>query len=540
MFGCLIKARKCRVIHMKPHDAFKDTSRLLFGTEIGELEDFSAYLGEFVLPCQKRKSCLSGKDVLISHDFYPSGAKFISHEEMNQLKFEPLNTNDIKDIDSLLSAVRERVVFCGNKVLGECENVKNVDNCVECSDIFEAHNVFHVRSSAFTSYVREADHVFGVGIHPLIKFSMRCTEGININRCFETYYSSVSSDCYFSYNISNSADCMFCFNARSSRRMIGNVQLERDKYSELKKKLLSEMADELRRKKKLFSMADLVNFDAGSGADTPANDEKGRCPAKVEQAFRKTTSLVLGKELGEIDDYAGWLTSRTLRIRKIIGAAGATYKVDGVPVIGKISAKKLVGAAEALRRGALKIRENDMASLESVKEATAKIAFATFEIIDGVADEVVDVPSMFGGSGIYRTWDTTHSKNCAYSSAAIESSYLFGGYLRLLDTHFAINCFDSTKLKACMECDSSYSLSASYFCHNSENLDNCMFCFNEKAKNYAIAGTEVGRQEYMRLRKILLDYMNKELSERKTCTLGIFSIKAAAFSRESGKFRPPE
>ncbi|MDD5337546.1 MAG: hypothetical protein PHS02_03630 [Candidatus ainarchaeum sp.] len=527
---------------MKPQEAFRETSRVLFGQEIGELTDFADYLGEFVLPCQNRKSFISGKDVLISHNFYPSSAKFISHDEMSLLgsKFTPLETKDIKDIDSLLSAVRERVVFCGNKVLGKCENVQNVDNCVECSDVFQVHNVFHVRNSAYTSYVREADHVFGVGVHPLINYSMRCLEGIHLMRCFESFYCSKASDCYYSFNCSNSTDCFFTFNQRSARRMIGNVQLDRDKYAELKKKLLSEMADELKRKKKLFSMADLVNYDVPPGeSDVEAANEPGRCPERVENAFRKTSSLMLGTELKNIDDYGPWLTERTLRWSKVLDSSGKpTYKVGGFPVVGKISSRKLVDAEEALKRGSLKIKEEDMKDLRTLMERSSKIAFVTFEIIDGLAEEVVDVPSIFVGSGIYRVWDTTNSKNCAYSSAAIESSFMFGGYLRVLDSHFSINCFDSTKLKTCFECDASYSLNASYFCHNSENLDNCMFCFNEKGKSYAIAGTEVGREEFMRLKKILLDHVNRELLTEKRTGLSIFSIKGTSFSLESRRLKP--
>ncbi|VVB98193.1 Uncharacterised protein [uncultured archaeon] len=515
---------------MKPHDAFKETSRVLLGTEIGELEDFRDYLGEFVLPCQRRKSFLSGKDVLISHDFYPQGAKFISHEEIGALnsKFGPLRTNEIKDIDSLLSAVKERVVFCGNKVLGECDNVRNVDNCVECSNVFEAHNVFHVRDSAYASYVREADHVFGVGVHPLIKYSMRCLEGINVNRCFECFYSSKLSDCYYSFNCVNCTDCMFTFNQRSASRMIGNVQLSREKYSELKAKLISEMAGELKRKKRLFSIADIANHDLGSAdAGKEVECESGKPPAKVEEAFRKTTSLVLGTELRNIDDYGPWLSGRILKVRKVQGAFGnPTYKVDGLPVVRNISAKKLVNAGEAMTLGAKKIElgEDENTSLSDIVSRASSIAFFTFEFTDGYHEAVVDVPTVFVGSNVYKLWDTTNSKYCGYTSAAIESSYMFGGYLRILDTHFSINCFDSTKLKGCFECDSSYSLSSSYFCHNSENLDNCMFCFNEKAKNYAIAGTEVGREEFMRLKKIVLEHITKQLAQGKKADLTIFSI----------------
>ena len=56
-----------------------------------------------------------------------------------------------------------------------------------------------------------------------------------------------------------------------------------------------------------------------------------------------------------------------------------------------------------------------------------------------------------------------------------------------------------------------------------------MFCFNAKSLRYAIGNTEIGREEYLRIRKILLDYVNKELDEKKGLGLGIFSVERIDF-----------
>jgi hypothetical protein len=62
------------------------------------------------------------------------------------------------------------------------------------------------------------------------------------------------------------------------------------------------------------------------------------------------------------------------------------------------------------------------------------------------------------------------------------------------------------------------------FCHNCENLQNSMFCFNTKNKNYAIGNVEVGREEYMRIKKMVLDEVNAELDKTGALKRSVFSF----------------
>ncbi|MCX6778422.1 MAG: hypothetical protein NT157_06085 [Candidatus Micrarchaeota archaeon] len=75
-----------------------------------------------------------------------------------------------------------------------------------------------------------------------------------------------------------------------------------------------------------------------------------------------------------------------------------------------------------------------------------------------------------------------------------------------------------------MEVDSSYSARDSYFCHNCENIESCIFCFNAKSMSYAICNTPVSREEYSRIKKMLLAYVNKELDEKNSLGLSIFNL----------------
>jgi hypothetical protein len=515
---------------MEINDAFKSTCKVLFGEEVGDLRDFHEYLSEMVVPsCRMEKSFVSGKDVIISGEHYPKGAKFISQDEMGALKFAPLNTNEIKDIDSLFMAVSERTVYCGNKLFGRNQNVSSVDNCVDCVGVSNSHNVFEVKYGAYLSYVRNSDFVFGLGPFPQCHFTMRSCEGIDVNRVFESYYCANISDAYYTFNCVGCANILFSFNLRSKSNCIGNLELPKDRFNSLKKKLLSEMADELKRKKRLFSIADIAYY----GRDRRKMPEEkvaydDPVPQKVEEAFRATTRIVLGHEHREIKGYGPWLLSKAMKIKKVKGAFGSpTFKVEGLPAIREIPADRLVTLQESVEcaKTHVEIAEGEEPSLQEMLALSSKCAYFSAEFVDGQNQNCVDTPSVFAGSNVYKIWDTTKSKNSAYSTGVIQSEHIFGGYLRILNSAFCINCFDVTDTKNSFEVDSTYTTKNAYFCHNCENMDNAMFCFNAKGLRYAVGNTEVGKEEYTRVKKMLLDYLNSELEKEKGLDVGIFCVK---------------
>jgi len=52
----------------------------------------------------------------------------------------------------------------------------------------------------------------------------------------------------FCHNCEGLSDCMFCFNVKNKRYAIGNVEVGREKYLEVKKRTLAEIAAKLERK----------------------------------------------------------------------------------------------------------------------------------------------------------------------------------------------------------------------------------------------------------------------------------------------------
>jgi hypothetical protein len=234
--------------------AWKSTTAVLFGSAMGELSEYEQYLkgaaiGETV------ESCFSGRKLWVASEQYGRQAKFFDYgTEQAKLAVQntkPLDINEIKDIDSIRDALKERFVYSGNKALGNSQMVENSDAVVDSNYVLNSSIIVRSEYVAYSYLMRENKHTFGSTSSGASSHIIRCFYNGMLNRCFECSASVGCSDCYFSYNLISCTDCLFTFNLRAKRHVVANVQLGRDEYAALKAKLVGEMAAELREKKRL-------------------------------------------------------------------------------------------------------------------------------------------------------------------------------------------------------------------------------------------------------------------------------------------------
>lgn len=519
---------------MKPSEKlnadFKRTCRLLFGEEVGELEEFVPYLKEPLFPYKLVSSSVSGKPVFISSPHYRDGAKYVSQDEIGSLNFPPLNINEIKDVDSLLEAANERAVYCGNKIFGKNINVNEVDNCTDCIEILHSQDITNTKYAGFCSVGRNSESIYGVSGFNKCSHLIRCVQCFvnGAARSFETHCSSGISDAYYTLNCSGCTNVMFSFNLRSKNYCIGNLQLSKERYEEIKKNLISEMVERLRKDRRLFSIADIFLQDmAGMKRDEIAKEEK--IPDFVKKEFASVTKLVLGKEHELSKNTAGWLSEKTADVRRVVGATGSpAYKAD-LPILKEIPASKLAPLNEAVEsadKQAIGIRQEEKLSLDEVAKRVSKTAVCTVEITEGQSQNNPITVSIFDSIDTYHSLWATRAKHSAFNTIVTESDYIFGGYMRVLYSGFSINCHSVTSLKNSFETDSSYKCSNCYFCHNCENVMEGLFCFNVKGLRYAVCNQQVTPEEYKRLKSMLLDYINAEVEKKGRLDVDVFSIRA--------------
>ena len=246
--------------------AWKSTSKILFGTDIGELNEFEPYLKGGVIG-KTVKSHFSGNPLWVASAQYEEHAKFFDfnaeQSKIAAIAAKPINIDKIKDIDSLLSETEERFIYSGNKTLGNSKYIEHSDAVVDSTGVLNSSIVVRGKYVAYSYLKRDVGYAFACTSSGESEYLIRCFYNNTLKRCFEACTSVGSADCYFVYNIIGCSDCLFTFNVRSKRHMIGNVQLTKEQYLPLKQKLISEIAEKLKSKKKLdYSIIDLVNGSA--------------------------------------------------------------------------------------------------------------------------------------------------------------------------------------------------------------------------------------------------------------------------------------
>jgi len=516
---------------------FKNTCRIVFGTEIGELPEFAPYLSEMLFPFSKAKSSLSGKEVVLTGHHYPPSAEYASQDElgMGAPAPKPLSINDIKDIDSLFEAASERAVYCGNKGFGTNMDVTMSDNAADCFNVHSCFDTYNLKNSAYCSIGRLSENLFGVSMfrgcsHLIRSFNCGGSQP-GAARSFETYMGLSLAECYYVFGCSGCSNCMFSFNLRNKSHCIGNLQLTKEKYFELKKKLVGEIAEILKKDKRIFSIADIV-----AGKDAQPEEVEMRyppAPPASQKAFASASKVVLGSE-HNVDKLAPWLMEKTLKRAKVAGYEGKMAFWVDLPVTKKIPHSRLAGLEVALASSGRTIRLEDGDELGKIAKKAAEIAVFTIERTDGNAINATETVIRMDCSNIHSLWGAVSSQNCAFSTLDTESKYIFGGFLRILHCDFCINCFNTTKCKNCLECDSCYTCRNCYFCHNCENVEEGILCFNLKGARYAILNQSVSKEEYMRVKKMLLDYMNSELEEKGKLERSIFALALPHLEAKKG------
>jgi len=511
---------------------WKSTCRVLLGGEVGELADFAGWLYDYNGPRRVEKSVKSGKPVVSYDGRYSKGARWISLDEVDFAKKPAtLDINSIKDIDSILQGISEQVIYAGNINLGNSTGIE------DSTTVMDSHFIYHCESSWASKHAAYTSHLIGeciFGGHCVSSnFLIRCNTILS-DRCFEAAKCDLCSGIYYSHGLSACHDCMFSFNLRAKRNCIGNLQLSKGKYAELKQKLVSEMREELKARHRLPHIIDLFKGEkpdyapmlrvlAARRPAAPSKTDKG----VIENAFTKTCGLIFGVPYKGIDRYAPWLKRNTRRFEECKSCA------SGLPLPNPDYADFLryprdrllsLGEAEAAAGGlALDEGELEKLCIPNAGRALSRIAYFSPELKTGNNANNIDCPIEIDCTDCYRSIINIGSKRCAYGWWPRNSEHLFG-FNRTRQSAFCINTFDSEKIQRCFEVSEARGCSDCYYCHNVENCTDSMFCFNAKNLKCAVGNVPLPREKYLEVKKRVLAQLNGELSKTDSIALSIFSL----------------
>jgi len=506
--------------------------RILLGGEVGELSDFAQWLYDYNGPRRVEKSIKTGKAIVSYDGRYSENARWISLDEADfALKPPSLGINSIKDIDSILQAIPELVVYAGNIHLGNSTGIEN------STTVMDSHFVYCSESAWASKYIAYTTHVIGEcvfgGNCVSSNFLIRCASFL-CDRCFEVSKCDMCTGIYYSHGLSSCHDCMFSFNLRGKSRRIGNLELSRDRYVALKEKLVGEMREKLSKDKRLPHISSLFNAEKtvygpmeAAYAKMPAAPAQKADPSVVENAFTQACQLIFGAPYKGLQKHAPWLMRNTRGFEH--GKSCASGKEVMIPVWGDfacLSRDRLLCLDEAEFIGeqlALSDREAGALSLANAPQALSKIAYFSPEVKTGNNANNIGCPIQLDCTDCYQSAVNIGSKRCAMGWWPRNSEHLFG-FNRVRQSAFCINTFDSEKIQRCFEVSEARSPTGFSSCHNIENCHDCMFCFNAKNLKYAVGNVELPREEYLAAKKKVLAELNAELSKTASISLSIFSL----------------
>ena len=519
--------------------AWKATCRVIFGSEIGELEGFREWLLSYDQPKAFHKSNFSGKNVAYPISDYDSRSSFISFDEIDfGRRFEPLGINDIKDIDSIVRAISERFSYAGGVVLGNSNFVEQSSSVVNANYVYGSTFVNDSNYVVYSRYVHFCECCFGFLGTEKSKYIIMGS-GSNLSRCFECHMAQELSDCYYCAKARNCADCLFCFGTENRRNLIGNTSLPKEKYLLLKSKLLSEISQMLKKDKRIFSLLDIIalaseekNNSSPASASGSKKEESFRQEA-LEDAFSKTTQVLFGKSLHGLPDYAKFL-QRHVPSNEVLDSAISGKRTIVCGYRAHLLSKYGINQRIATEGELLKIGMAELSalSLEKIRvDAVAlarllgPIAYINFEKDVGTNQNVKDSAVVFESSDCLHCSAAIRSRKCAYSFWPSESENIFGGYA-VFNSSFTMNVHDSTSVTRGFELDECRSCSDICFSHNCENVRDSMFCFNAKNLAYAVGNAPLPPADYRRIKSNITAQLAGELERTKALKWGIFNIGA--------------
>ncbi|MFA6530233.1 MAG: hypothetical protein WCT31_00750 [Candidatus Micrarchaeia archaeon] len=513
---------------------WKVISKIVLGEEVGELADFKKWLTGSSRAALERKSSVSGKNVHFVLPYYSDTASFASMEEVDMnKKFEPLDINQLKDMDSIIEAVKERIAYTGNLHLGESKFLSKSTDIVSSSYVYNSAQVAYSKWIAFSYNMENCEYPFGcqnTGFNT--RYSIKCSGADIQTRCLEVHSSRNCQDCYYSNSLYNTKNCLFSFGLRNAVYCVGNLQLTPNEYSKVKKKILEDIVDELKSKKTLPELEDFfVPYQPNLAKakmilgkpETPEAFDKDI----IEDAFRKTTRIIFGKELSDLDKYGFWLKKHTRDIKFCKSVlSGERIIVPEYSNCYHYPENRLVTMPESVLVGKnLKIDKEkiDEFDLKSVGKIVNDVAFFNCAENFGVLKNNIESEINISCQNFYKSVLNVDSRLGAFNFHGLYSEYLFGTY-SLRKSAFCIRCYLSENLARCFEVDSSRSCSDCYFCHNCENVREGMFCFNVKNLNYAIGNVELPKEEYMAIKRKVLDSIANSLENEGDYRLDVFNL----------------
>src|SRR3989338_1711155 len=122
--------------------------------------------------------------------------------------------------------------------------------------------------------------------------------------------------------------------------------------------------------------------------------------------------------------------------------------------------------------------------------------------------EISESDGIHNSISVYHSVSIFDSKNVVYSYKIFNSNYMLG-------SRDSSSCTLGIRMKESIYCSSSFEVSwsnkvsKSMFIHDCFDLYECLFCSHLRSKKYCISNMQFEKEEYLRIKKIVIDWILK-------------------------------
>ncbi len=236
----------------------------------------------------------------------------------------------------------------------------------------------------------------------------------------------------------------------------------------------------------------------------------------INQAWKETCKVLLGAQVGELEEFAPYLTKYVEPIFEKKSALSRQKVIVSRPDFA--SGSKFIANDEmekydaSIRARSLDI--NKIKDIDSLMQAIGENFYYAGNQITGNSGEVSESDNIIDSQVVHRSAQVWGGKFIAYSSMSRFDEYIFGTNWSG-QSRYCIRDYETYCQTRCMECLSVWTSSDCYFSAGLEGCANCFFSFNRKNSLNLIGNVQFSKTEYMERKNKLLADICSDLSRKK-------------------------
>jgi len=244
----------------------------------------------------------------------------------------------------------------------------------------------------------------------------------------------------------------------------------------------------------------------------------------INEAWKSTCKVLLGGEIGELDDYKNYLTKYTEK--SFSGKSSISGKKVTVTLQNYSKGSKFISHEEMPEYEKIMAKTrldlNTIKDIDSILSSLSEKFYYSGNQITGNCSNISESDMVSDSHYVYRSVEVYNSKYVGYSSMSRLDEYIFGTNWSG-QSKFCIHTFENFCTTRCFETISAYMSNDCYFSATLESCSDCMFSFCTKSRRNLIGNLELPKEDYLKKKQDLLGQARDDLKSKKT-TLSIIDL----------------